>query len=497
MVTLQKLQLHPVWKYFFELSDIPRPSKHEEKVRAWIRSYAKKWNLAYKEDDFGNIVCEVKANNPAYENAPLVVIQSHLDMVCEKNEEIEHDFFSDPLRLQILHDEADEAWCTAQGTTLGADNGIAVAMSLALADPQCTKPHGPLQLLFTLDEETGLNGAANLQEDMLNAPYLINVDNSEEGVLCIGCAGGVDFVTQLPIIREAIPTIENLAAYKISVHGLAGGHSGMEIYDGRSNAIKIMEWVLRILRDEFSQCMVYEIHGGNKRNAIPHFAHACLMLSQKDFQHATHFVKKFEQKIRNTVPPCDSNVTIHIDPVHNLPQLPHPISEASITTICAAIRLCPHGIIQRSGLRAFEASLSNNLASIRTHEEHITIVNNSRFSNAYQTQYMEGVFADIFTQHAQKTQKENLHYAWQPLRDSKLQEAFIKVYKKHYKKMPQVQCVHAGLECGLIKTRSTQCNLDAISIGPNIEFLHSPQERLNVASTNRTWNLLCDILISL
>lgn len=497
MITLQELESHPVWKYFFELSTIPRPSKHEQRVREWIVSYAKKWNIAYKEDDFGNIVYNVEANDPAYCDTPCVVIQSHLDMVCEKDEEIQHDFFSDPLHLHILHDETNEAWCTARGTTLGADNGIAVAMTLALADPECKNPHGPLQLLFTLDEETGLNGAANLGEDMLNAPYLINIDNSEEGVLCIGCAGGVDFVTQLPIIREAIPPAQDLSPYRLSVRGLSGGHSGTEIYDGRSNAIKIMEWALRTLRYTFSPCMVYEIHGGDKRNAIAHFAHANVLLSQEDFRRAQQCIENFEQEIQTTFPPYDKALTIQVEPVRNLPQFPYPITDASVNAICASIRLCPHGVIQRRGLRSPDSSLSNNLASIRTHEEDVTIMNNSRFSSAYQAQYMEGMFDDIFAHRAQKTEKENPHPAWQPIHNSKLQETFIEVYKKHYKKMPQVQCVHAGLECGLIKARTTQCNLDAISIGPTIEFLHSPQERLNVESTHRTWNLLCDVLISL
>ncbi len=497
MTTLEDLRVHPVWKYFFELSEVPRPSKHEEKAREWIISYAKKWNIPYREDDFGNIVYDVAANDPEYANAPRVVIQSHLDMVCEKDEAVQHDFFSDPLRLQIIEDEKGEAWCSATGTTLGADNGIAVAMAMALADPACTKPHGPLQLLFTLDEETGLNGAANLGESMLDAPYLINIDNSEEGVLCIGCAGGVDFVTELPITREAAPTAQECAPYKLVVRGLSGGHSGMEIYDGRGSAIKVMEWALSTLCDTLTQCMVYEVHGGDKRNAIPHFAYAGLLLSEEDYRIAQECLVGFEKDVKATVPSCDSALSITLEAVQDVAQPQSVIACASLQNVCAALRLSPHGVIQRTGLSSSSSSLSNNLAFIHTNGDSAILVNYSRFSSPYQHKYMERMFECLFTGRAQQTKQENFHPAWQNVNTSKLQAVFATVYKKHSQREPRVECVHAGLECGLVKMRSKQCELDAISIGPTIEFLHSPQERLHVESTHRTWNVLCDILTSL
>lgn len=516
MSTLQDLAAHPMWNYFFELSAVPRPSKHEEKAREWVLALAKKWKLAHKADGFGNIVLLVPANDPARASSPAIAIQSHLDMVCEKDEGIVHDFFSDPLALRIATD-AEGEWVTATGTTLGADNGIAVAMAIALADPACAAPHGPLELLFTLDEETGLNGAANLGPGMISAKYLLNIDNAQEGVLCVGCAGGRDFIASLPLRRRPLSMREK-SPLLLTVRGLVGGHSGMEIFDGRSNALKILEQALSSLVARHPDAALLHLHGGEKRNAIPRFAQGALALPSAEFAAAEKLIATLRDEMRTTLTPADAQAfSLDLTP-YEASRASNSLRDffdarggassdsteafepASLEHVLRALRLCPHGPLQRTGLTGDDTSLSNNLASVRTADEYIEIVNNSRFSFPYQDAFMRRLFADVFAETGAAIDTDNGYEAWSRAASSRLQDVFTEVYRRRSGQQPIVRVVHAGLECGLLKQRVSAGGgpeLDIISIGPEIRFLHSPLEKLNVASAGRTWDLLCDLLISI
>ncbi len=487
MELLQSLEKKLLWKYFFELSNIPRPSKHEEKAQQWVIHYAKKWNLPYTQDNFGNILLSVPANTQTLQNAPSIVIQSHLDMVCEKDAHITHNFFEDALTLQTI-EYKNTKWITASGTTLGADNGIAVAMAMALADPSCETSHGPLELFFTLDEETGLNGALHMQKDFFSSEYLINIDNAKEGVLCIGCAGGKDFVATIPICKEAI--VQEYSHYSLVLEGFSGGHSGMEIYDGRWNALKGIECLLSEFEESFEYQLSF-IESGEKRNAIPHFAKVIIHTNKDNLTKIQKISDAYITTFRKSLPTLEKNITTHIetDPSSHT----HALSKESLSTILTLIRQCPHGVLLRRGTQSDDSSLSNNLASIRTHENSIVIVNNSRFDSKYGKRYISRIILSIFEKITKNIYTENNYPAWEPEYNTPLQKLFIKSYKKHYNTPPLVSCVHAGLECGFIKS-NTSHPLDIIAIGPDIEFLHSPKERLNIESTNKTWTVLRTVI---
>ncbi len=531
-----------------ELTTVPRPSKHEQKAREWIIGYTQKWNRVYKEDDYGNIVVFIPPSSEKTKALPSVTIQSHLDMVCEKNMDSTIDFLTDPLVLTLEEKPASnsagkpasepasnsagkpakdqEQWLTAVGTTLGADNGIAVAMAVELMNPELGIEHGPLELLFTLDEEIGLTGAANLSADMIASPYLINIDNSEEGFFCTGCAGGRDFTSTIPVATSMLPsTAASTAAgtvagtvgdsylpYEISVQGLSGGHSGMEIFDGRGNAIKILEWVLSDVQEEV-QIFVSSLEGGNKRNAIPHFASARCWVAKQDLEALQKRIDGCRQDIALELPKIDQDFRIELSArdtaqaaqaAHDNSQTAHDNSQAaqddrevfsktSLQRILSFIRLCPHGVLYRRGLDSLETTLSNNLASIHTKDAKVCIVNNSRFLSSSADRHISRTIKNLFADDDITNYTENYYEEWKPKTNSKLLAFCTEEYERLFQKKAVVGVVHAGIECAVLNTRVPQ-SLDMISFGPDIEFLHSPKERVHIASTFRVWDFLKNIL---
>ncbi len=496
---IESLQQKEVFRYFIELSGIPHPSGHEEKAKEWVLSYAKKWKREYKEDAYGNIVVYIPANTTALEQAPLCAIQSHLDMVCEKDAEISIDFLQEGLQLEIItvpntqdisnkHDnkEKEAQWLHAVGTTLGADNGIAVAMAMELMSIECPIQHGPLELLFTIEEEIGLTGAAHLGKDMIHAKYLLNIDNSEEGFFCTGCAGGKDFVSSIPIATTSIQSTA-YKAYTLTVEGLSGGHSGMEIYDGRGNALKIIEWVLSEIQEQH-ELHIVSIEGGDKRNAIPRFAQIQCWIKASDADNIQTVIQHCLENIILELPDKDKDIRISLYE-NNAIDNRNVFSTRSCNRILQLLRLCPTGVLYRKGLESIDSTMSNNLASIQTIRGTVKIVNNCRFLSTVAEKHLTRIFNSIFSDDDIHTVTENSYPAWSPTPTSRLLSFFIEEYKKIYHHAPIVAPVHAGIECAILNTRVTH-ELDMISFGPDIQYLHSPMERIHIESTFRVWEFI-------
>ena len=505
---IESLQQKEVFRYFIELSSIPRPSGHEEKAKAWVLSYAKKWNRQYQEDTYGNIVVYVPANTLELKQAPVLTIQSHLDMVCEKDSEHSIDFLHEGLQLKITSisdeenianknkiDTKENQWLCAVGTTLGADNGIAVAMAMELMSIECTVKHGPLELLFTIEEEIGLTGAANLGKHMIQAKYLLNIDNSEEGFFCTGCAGGKDFVSTIPIAHTSIHGNGNTyEAYTLTVEGLSGGHSGMEIYDGRGNALKIIEWILSEINDTH-ELHIASIEGGDKRNAIPRFAQVQCWIQKSDITNIQKILHNCLENIMLELPEKDKNIHISFQ-ANTTMKNRNVLSIHSFIRILRILRICPAGVLYRKGLDSLDSTMSNNLASISTGEETVKIVNNCRFLSPLAEKHLTRIFDSIFSNDDIHTVSENSYPAWSPKPKSTLLSFFCEEYKKTYQYKPVIAPVHAGIECAILNTRVSH-DIEMISLGPEIKYLHSPMERVNIESTLRVWKFIKQVISKL
>lgn len=485
MITLKTLaERYSYWNYFFELSSIPRPSSHPEKVCAWVLAYVSQWNLKYKQDDYGNITVWVPANKPAYNTHPLLTIQAHLDMVCEVDEK-KHDFMTDPLDLMISDDEV---YVTANGTTLGADDGIGVAYQMALMDPDCPASHGPLELLFTLDEEIGLVGASKLGEGMVTSSLFINIDNSREGMCCNGCAGGKNLETEVPIIREAVQT--DMQPYILEVKGLAGGHSGSDIYDLRATAIKLIERVYSEMSSRFNT-QVESIESGDKHNAIPRSAKIYCYAKPADISMIRTMFADLQGMICNELLEIDQGFVIQIhERAHDTKLV---LTGSSLKQILKLIRLCPHGVFARRSDTSEGTMISTNLASIHTEHTFIQFVNSARFSNAFGRSHIMRMLETLFIDADAKIQKNGEYAAWEVAEHSMLEQAFCKHYEAHTGKQASIGTIHGGLECGIIKALQNH-PLDVISIGPTVDFLHSPSERMHIESCDIVWNVIADML---
>lgn len=485
-MTLHELsQNNLMWKYFFELSAIPRPSRYEKLACRWVIDNANKWGLSYKQDGFGNISVQVPANHKELEFFPLVALQGHLDMVCEKDN-IEHDFMKDPLKLRISDDNN---WISATGTTLGADNGIAAAYQMAFMDPKCPSVHGPLEMIFTLDEETGLNGATALGDGMINAKYMINIDNSQEAMCCIGCAGGRDYLVEIPILREQVKSDDT--SYKIIIEGLAGGHSGSEIYDGRASAIKLCERVLSEIRNSIDFSVSY-IDSGDKRNAIPREARVHIHTHSSNLDAIKSLLTTQEEGIRKELIAIDQRFSLSISPVTLHSDL-LVFTNGSLNMVLQKLQLCPHGVLMRRSLKSSGTMLSTNLAAVHTHDNHLLLINNSRFSNQLGLNHVSRILNAVFGDIGVKIYSENGYSAWEEIDNSPLEALFSKYYEQHNQVPSYSDTTHGGIECGIIKSKQLY-HLDVISIGPEILFLHSPQERINIKSTENMWAVLCTML---
>lgn len=477
---IMKLSPAVLWGIFYDIAQIPRPSKKEEKIAAYVIDIAKEKGLEYKIDDFGNILIKLPAT-PGYENASSIVIQSHLDMVCEKNSDKDHDFQKDAI---VLLEK--DGWLTADGTTLGADNGIGAATSLATLFDESIE-HGPLELLFTLDEETGLNGAANLKEGFVESKIMLNLDTEDEGMIFIGCAGGVDTIANTNCNVEQLNT--PVTQYKIEVKGLTGGHSGAEIHIGRGNAIKILARALKSL-SQSKNIRLTSIQGGNLRNAIPREASCEVIID--DYEETQSLLKQFEQDMKAEYAVSDPNLSISIQ--ENGSASSHWTAEDSkriINTLVAQM----HGYLNYSQEIPDLIETSTNLASIKTEDNAVSIGTMQRSSTASAQKYIMQKVATIFELGGFDVQQSDPFPGWKPNPSSPTLQKAKATYEELYQKTPNVLAIHAGLECGIILHNLP--GIDAISFGPTIKGAHSPDERVEIHSVEKFYNFYKALLRNL
>ena len=481
---IRDLQPSGIWGYFYDITQIPRPSKKEEAILSYLLRFAKKHNLESKQDKAGNILITKEATS-GKEKLPTIILQSHVDMVCEKNSDVEHDFDKDPIETIIKGD-----WVTANGTTLGADNGIGVAAELAILASDDIS-HGKIEALFTVDEETGLTGANSLKRDFLTGSLLINLDTEEEGEIYIGCAGGKGTTAYFEYKEKDSP--KKYFWFKVYVKGLRGGHSGSDIEKGFGNANKILSRFLHSINRKKYGMLLSEIKGGNLHNAIPREAYAVLGVKSKHKEDIrvklNHFLADVQDELKQTEP----NVDIQMESVKTPSKV---LKKGTTERLIQALIACPHGVIGMSNDIRGLVETSTNLASIKMlTDNRIEVGTSQRSSVDSQKKYVIDMVSSVFKL-AKATVVHNDGYpGWQPNPDSELLKVAKKEYKSLYNKNAKVKAIHAGLECGLFLEKYP--NLDMISIGPDMTDVHSPDEKMKISSVGKFWDFLVKILENL
>jgi len=479
MSIIENLEPKLVWKHFDEIRKIPRCSKHEEKIRDHIIDFAKKQNLEYKTDKVGNVVIKKPATS-GMENKKTVVLQGHMDMVCEKNSDIDFDFSKDPIQLKL-----DGDILTADGTTLGADNGIGLAISMAILEDKDIK-HGAIEALFTVDEETGLTGAFAMESDMLTGDILLNLDSEDFGVITVGCAGGGDSQIKLPFKTQ--PINGNLESFNIKISGLRGGHSGVDIHEQRGNAVKILTRMLWKAKDD---CKFYisEIKGGDKHNAIPREAYAKISIDKNDKEKLISTLKNEEKKILEEIKPIDPKFKADIDNINKLHTTLTNDSQAKLLNLLHGL---PHGVDKMNYDIPTLVETSTNLATVNFNENKVQIGMSTRSSLMTELQDFRDRIRATAELSGAKVEEDDPYPGWKPNLDSKVLELSKKIFKDMYNKEPVVEAIHAGLECGIIGEKYP--GMDMISIGPTIKYPHSPEEQVHVSTVDKFYKYVLKIL---
>jgi len=479
---LSALEPASVWAYFKEILDIPRPSKKEEKIIAYLKEFGKKYELETLQDEVGNILIR-KPATPGMENRKSVVLQSHVDMVCEKNSDKVHDFEKDPIDTFIK-----DGWVYAKGTTLGADDGIGIAAQLAILAADDIK-HGPIECLFTIDEETGLTGAFGLKPNFLQSEILLNLDSEDEGQLFIGCAGGQDTLAWLPFDKEDIP--KGYTAHKIMVSGLKGGHSGDEINKGLGNANKILNRFLWESREELG-LKLSSFDGGNLRNAIAREAFAIVMISEENEADLNEFVQNYQEIFRAEYHTTEPDLAFDLSK-NEIPDFI--IDNDSVDELLNAIYACPHGVITMSQDIEDFVETSTNLASVKVQEDEILITTSQRSSVESAKIDICNMVASVFHLAGARIKHSDGYPGWAPDPNSEIVDITEAAYKRLFKTDPEVLAIHAGLECGLIGDKYP--GMDMVSYGPTIKGAHSPDERIEIETVRKFWDLTLDILLNI
>lgn len=476
---IEGLEPKLLWERFYEITQVPRPSKKEGKIIEHFKNLLNRLKVDFKIDKSGNIVALLPATK-GYEKAPTVVLQGHMDMVCEKNKETDFDFDNDPIDLL-----KEDGWITANGTTLGADNGIGLAAALAVIT-DADVIHGPIEILSTVDEETGLTGANNLEPGFVTGKILLNLDSEEDGAFYVGCAGGIDTVGTVKIETEPVPSAA--AAYELHITGLKGGHSGLDIQTGRGNAIKILARALNQLNKvDYS---LANLDGGSLRNAIPREAEALIFLKAEAVSEAEKLIKQLQAKIYNELKTPDGGVkiglkksssTINAVYTNNLKNL-------VVNTLLAI----PHGVIAMSPDLEGLVETSTNLATIKIAENKIVIGTSQRSSIESAKDFISDNVAAIFKLAGAEVKAGDGYPGWKPNMESKILKVSEKVFQKLFNKEAEIKAIHAGLECGILESKNP--GMDMISFGPTIQGAHSPDEKINIETVEKFYLLLKAIL---
>lgn len=477
---IEGLKPQSVWKYFAEISRIPRGSKNEAAISKYVYETAQKLGLQAKQDTLGNVVVKKPASS-GKQNVRPICLQGHLDMVCEKNSDKAHDFMKDPISL-VRKDNI----LTADGTTLGADNGIGVATNLAIMEDK-SLVHGPLEFLFTIDEETGLTGASNLKKDFLESRTLLNLDSEDWGEIFVGCAGGKDTKASWKAAFESAP--EGSVAMKLKVAGLHGGHSGCDIEKNRGNAIKIANRAILELARQKPR--LASIDGGDKHNAIPRECDALLLIPSVKLEKAKKVLEKFNSTVRAEFSTTEKNLVVSLTeaPEANSKQvLKKPLQK----TICRTISALPHGVTKMSADIASLVETSTNVASIKTTADSVLMATSQRSSVASEIDEIVQAVTSVFELGRAKVEHGDGYPGWKPNLESPILKLAANTYKSLFGQDAAVKAIHAGLECGIIGERIP--GMDMVSFGPTVKNPHSPDEMIHIDTVGKFWDFLLALL---
>ncbi len=479
---MKNLSPKAVWEHFYSLTQIPRPSGKKEEVSAFLAEFGKSLGLETIVDNIGNVIIR-KPASPGYENHPGVILQGHMDMVPQKNNDTAFDFEKDPIEAYV-----DGEWVTAKGTTLGADNGIGVAAAMAiLADKSVVHP--PLEVLVTVDEETGMYGAFALEGGMLNGKTLLNLDSEAEGELYVGCAGGVD--TTAKFHYTPVEVEEGDVAVKVSVKGCKGGHSGCDIHLQRANANKLL---FRFLKDAVAnyEARLAYVEGGSLRNAIPREAAAIITIPAEGLDEIMDLVAEYEDLFVAEYDGVEDNIQLTATEVEcPATELPEDVQDFLIHAITA----CPHGVYRVIPEMPDVVETSNNLAMLVTEENCVTVMCLTRSSVESRKEELQSIIESVFAMAGAEVVFSGSYPGWKPNLNSHILQVMKTTYQENYGIEPRVIIIHAGLECGIIGRNYP--GMDMISIGPTIKYPHSPDEKVNIPSVAKFYEYLLATLKAL
>ena len=465
-----------IWQCFDEITKVPRPSCHEEQIREYLLDFAKKNNIEAKTDDCGNVVM-TKAATAGCENAPTVILQAHMDMVAEKNNDVEHDFLKDPIQTYI-----DGDWVKAKGTTLGADNGIGMAGALAVLLDN-TLEHGKVECLFTINEEIGLEGAQNLGKDMITGSMLINLDSEDDGEIFVGCAGGIDTTAYFNYTPVAAP--EDLCYVKVAISGLLGGHSGSDINTGRGNANKLIaRFVWNISKD--IELKLASFDGGNLRNAIPREAHAIIGVAADKKAEIEARLAEYTKEIENEYKGIEPVVKFTLEAVERPAFI---VDDATAKALILSLYSAPHGVYSMSRDLEGLVETSTNLAAVKFIDGNkIKVTTSQRSSVESRKHDIAAQVETHFLLAGAEIDHSDGYPGWAPNMDSTIMRVCSEAYEELYNVKPAIKAIHAGLECGLFLAKYP--HLDMVSVGPTMTCVHSPDEKLYIPHVEKFWHHL-------
>ena len=473
------LEPKAVWENFYKLTQVPRPSKKEEKIQKFMVDFGKSLGLETIKDGVGNVIIS-KPATPGMENTKGIILQGHLDMVPQKNNGTTHNFETDPIDAWI-----DGDWVRARGTTLGADNGIGVASAMAVLAAK-DLVHGPIEALFTCDEETGMTGAQGLQPNVLKGDILLNMDSEEEGELYVGCAGGINADIEFEYDEVIIP--EDVTSFKLIVSGLKGGHSGLDINIGRGNAIKLLNRFLKYASHELD-IRLAEINGGGMRNAIPREAFAVVLVPDENIEQLKTAVSKYEAIYKNELGSVEPTLSFTV----NETDLPKSVIEERVQDdLIDSLYGCPNGVIRMVVGMDGLVETSTNLSTVRSQKGVVFVKCLLRSSvDSAKDDLVEQVDS-VFSLGGAMVSFDGGYPGWKPNMDSQILKQMQSIYNDKFGKVPHTLGIHAGLECGILG--AVYPNWDMISFGPTMRSPHSPDERVNVPSVQKFWDFLVEVL---
>ena len=477
-------QIKTILGHFEQISRIPRRSKHEGKITRWFEDWAAGLGFDARKDTAGNLCIAVGAT-AGREDRPIVVVQGHMDMVCEKTEDSTHDFANDPIRLIT-----DGDWLTADGTSLGADNGIALALAMTLAEDEAAV-HPPLELLFTVDEESGLTGATKLDARIFSGRYLLNIDSEEEGVFTVGCAGGKDIRLHMTVEPKPYPTDHQTG--ELIVRGLCGGHSGIDIHKRRASANRLLARALLSASDGLAVRLV-SMKGGSVHNAIARDASARIACPPADGSKMATRIEKLETLLQQEYAGVEPSLELVYRSFEEKTAAGRALTVEDTRKVVQLLMALPHGVSAMCADMPSVVESSNNFATVELADNNLKILSSQRSSVTSRLEEITSRVESIAALAGARTTETNGYPAWQPDMASPLLARCRQVYQELFNKAPEVQTIHAGLECGIIGAKKE--GMQMISFGPNIENPHSPDERLHVPSVGKVWEFLVGLMKS-